>query len=536
MDVFSELLPTEGTPAALYEQRDPAVTSRYDYIPGQEKDRLAELLSRSFNRTELATVLTSYHQKYFPCPASYRQIERLREEEAVIVAGGQQAGLFLGPMYTVHKIISILLEADLQEKKLNHPVIPLFWIAGEDHDIEEINHAYVYHEAGVKKVKSAGTNKWRRSASETSIPLKEAEDAVREAVSWLGETKWTKQMYRELLDTIWDGMSYTEWFAVLTGKLFSGTGLVILDAHDPAVRKLEKESFEQLLHRTKLLQDAASQGAEYFQHAAGAEPVDPPTSTAHLFIHENGLRQQLFFEEGRFFTEQNPSGWTEGELLTLLKQKAVGMSNNVVTRPLMQDMLLPVLTFTAGAGELAYWGTLKESFHLHNMRMPVVKLRHSVTFLSRRTQKTMKQYELTFKELRSGKAVLKAESLKSGLNLPEKDPVFTDAYNNLKHLADHAADAYGLRRDFNERWESKFHSLLHSFEEAIVERQKEDIEADLRRLIAADEEVRLKENAQERWMSILTLWNKYGSSAAVKLLQALQPMHTETPAHFVIKE
>ncbi len=536
MDVFCESLPSEGTPAALYERRDPAVTARYDYIPGRENERLAELLTRSFKRKELADILTSFHKTYFPCPASFRQIARLRDEEAVVVAGGQQAGLFLGPMYTVNKIISILLEAELQETKLQHPVVPVFWIAGEDHDIEEINHAYIHHHSGVKKIKSAGSNKWKRSASETSIPVEEAEAAVREAVAWLGETKWTKQMYEELLESIREGMSYTEWFAVLTGKLFAGTGLVLIDAHDPEIRKLEQESFRRLLTHTEMLQQTAADGAGFFQQAAGTEPIDPPDSTAHLFVHENGIRQQLFFKGGRYFTEHNPAGWSEQELVGMLEQQTVGMSNNVVTRPLMQDMLLPVLTFTAGAGELAYWGTLRESFHLFDIRMPVVKLRHSITFLSRRTQKTMKRYDLRFEELQSGAAMQKAESLQVGLKSPEEDAVFSEAYERLEALAAHAADAYGLRRDFNKRWAARFHAMLHSFEEAVMAKQKEDIEADLRRLTEADEEILLKGSTQERWVSVLSLWNRYGPSAAIKLLQALRSQQHENPVHFVISE
>lgn len=62
-----------------------------------------------------------------------------------MVVGGQQAGLLTGPLYTIHKVISIVLLAKQQEAALNVPVLPVFWIAGEDHDFAEINHVYTEH-------------------------------------------------------------------------------------------------------------------------------------------------------------------------------------------------------------------------------------------------------------------------------------------------------------------------------------------------------------------------------------------------------
>ena len=69
-------------------------------------------------------------------------IEAFRKEDSVVVIGGQQAGLLTGPLYTIHKVISIIKLAEEQEKALGKKVIPVFWIAGEDHDLAEVNHVY----------------------------------------------------------------------------------------------------------------------------------------------------------------------------------------------------------------------------------------------------------------------------------------------------------------------------------------------------------------------------------------------------------
>src|SRR5690625_6540117 len=85
--------------------------------------------------------------------STLKNIERFRSEESVVVIGGQQAGIMTGPMYTINKVISIIQLAREQEDVLKIPVIPVFWIAGEDHDYEEINHLYLIKDEQIRKQK-----------------------------------------------------------------------------------------------------------------------------------------------------------------------------------------------------------------------------------------------------------------------------------------------------------------------------------------------------------------------------------------------
>src|SRR5699024_11029072 len=87
--------------------------------------------------------LEEMNEQWHAPQATFRNIERLKDSNSVVVIGGQQAGMLTGPLYTIHKIISIIQFAKQKEAELNVPVIPLFWIAGEHHDFEEINHIIV---------------------------------------------------------------------------------------------------------------------------------------------------------------------------------------------------------------------------------------------------------------------------------------------------------------------------------------------------------------------------------------------------------
>src|SRR5699024_6105301 len=100
---------------------------------------------------------------------TFKNIEALKKEETVAVVGGQQAGLLTGPLYSINKVISIIQYAKQQEKKLQIPVVPIFWIAGEDHDYEEINHVYMPEKEGLNKVKLKQSLYKKTSVSEIEL-------------------------------------------------------------------------------------------------------------------------------------------------------------------------------------------------------------------------------------------------------------------------------------------------------------------------------------------------------------------------------
>ena len=125
----------------------------YDYPPAQKEsyqDRYKALLAEQnrAQRSALIRALHAYNRRVNAHSAVGENIDLLEREDSVVVIGGQQAGVLTGPLYTVYKAITILQLAREQQKKLNAPVIPVFWIAGEDHDLEEVNHLWLPFQLG----------------------------------------------------------------------------------------------------------------------------------------------------------------------------------------------------------------------------------------------------------------------------------------------------------------------------------------------------------------------------------------------------
>src|SRR5690625_2660111 len=135
-----------------YRQNEERARSYFDFAPfGEEKRRLQDVKQRVFKRAPLVRILKEMNEAWGAPKETISQIERLKDDESVVVIGGQQAGLLTGPLYSIHKVISILTYAREQEKRLGVPVVPVFWIAGEDHNFAEINHIFIDRKGTLEK-------------------------------------------------------------------------------------------------------------------------------------------------------------------------------------------------------------------------------------------------------------------------------------------------------------------------------------------------------------------------------------------------
>jgi bacillithiol biosynthesis cysteine-adding enzyme BshC len=353
----------------------------FDYSYSDEnkfKKRVDNIFTRTYKRNELADYFTSVHSSLHDGEQAHIQIEKLRKSNSMVVVGGQQAGLLTGPLYTVYKAMSIIILAKQQEEKLCIPVVPIFWIAGEDHDVEEIR--FVYKEKAGKWKKHLYAGKMpMSSASSLLLDSNEIEGWVQEIFATLPETAYTNSLLETVTDFTHQSTTFVDFFRRVMNWLFGKEGLLLLDSHDPAIRKLEVDYFEQLIQEVEHVQRAQQEGAKAFLKAGYGEPIVTDENNSHLFLEVNGERKRLDFNEGVFFVKGSNVTYSKSELMEILMKNPERFSNNVVTRPLMQEWLLPVLAFVSGPGELLYWATLKDVFAHFSVKMPPVMPRIQLT-------------------------------------------------------------------------------------------------------------------------------------------------------------
>ena len=205
--------------------------------PDIYRNRYLELMNRSFLRGELSDYIQQYMSRFPSSDAVNGNIERLRSNDSVVVIGGQQAGLLSGPLYTIHKVISIIKLAEEQEKELGKSVIPVFWIAGEDHDLAEVNHVYVMKNSKPNKKTYPSYQPYKTMVSDVELDTEKAEKWFEEIIETYGETAFTNKLLIDIKETIEQSNTFVDFFARLIHEWFHEYGLLLVDAGDPKLRR-----------------------------------------------------------------------------------------------------------------------------------------------------------------------------------------------------------------------------------------------------------------------------------------------------------
>ncbi|MEI3606731.1 bacillithiol biosynthesis cysteine-adding enzyme BshC [Pseudogracilibacillus sp. SE30717A] len=365
----------------------------FDYHPfDSDEERLADLKERSFDREGLATILHELNTEWDAPVQTFHQIERLKDEKSVVVIGGQQAGLLTGPMYTINKIISLLLLAKEKERHLRIPVIPVFWIAGEDHDYDEINHIFLNKGNSFRKHTSPQQLYLKQSISSVPIDQEKILQWIEQAFHDLMETEHTKKLYESIVSSLQASISYVDFFARLLFQVFPEQGLVLIDSAHPSVRSFESEYFKKLIQHQPEISRAVYETVQKLHQLEYSVPLEVDKDDTHIFYHDANNERILLKRAGnRWIGKNEEIELSTEELLETTINEPERLSNNVVTRPIMQELLFPTIAFVGGDGEISYWAALKEAFRAVDptLKVPPVIPRLSFTFVTKRVQKLL---------------------------------------------------------------------------------------------------------------------------------------------------
>ncbi|SDW05931.1 bacillithiol biosynthesis cysteine-adding enzyme BshC [Marininema mesophilum] len=373
----------------------------YTYDPGDDTafsvraHRLSERV-QSAPRHELVKVLRQYHGEELTSSEVEANLKRLEDPRSLSVVGGQQAGLFMGPLYTLYKAITLIQLASREEQRLGRPVIPVFWIAGEDHDIEEVDHIHLSLRKELVKLQIDLGIETKKRISISEIELDDQLDKMLEQLAnLLPDTPHKQGLLEEMRQLAYQPSSISRHFARMMHRLFSPFGLIFIDSAYPPLRQLEVPFFEWLILEAKPISDRVLATAGRLQEKGYPLQVEPEEGRVHLFLREDGERTALYLDGEGFRNREGDQRWSRQEILRRLYDRPEDFSNNVVTRPLMQEFLFPTLATVLGTGEITYWALLKSAFEHAGMEMPILYPRVGVTLIGPREEKWLRRYQLT---------------------------------------------------------------------------------------------------------------------------------------------
>ena len=489
-------------------------------------DRIEHLRTRTYPRNELVSLLTETNKHWGADESTLQQIERLKYDDAVVVVGGQQAGLFTGPLYTVHKIISIIKFAKQQEEKLNVPVIPLFWIAGEDHDYDEINHIYTISNNDLNKRKIQQEEWIKRSISDIELDKELLELWIKQVLNDLIETEHTKSLVTKILHQAEKSVTFVDFFARIVFELFRDEGIVLLDSANEQLRQLESEWFEKLIKQQAQITQAVYNTAQQIHQSGYSVQVDVERNDGNLFYHdEQNERILLVRENSNWIGKNNEVLFTTEELLAIAKNEPQRLSNNVITRPLMQEAMLPTLAFIAGDGEISYWALLKDAFKEFDEKftMPPVIPRLSITLINERIDKLLNERSLDEDYIvNNGCKMLKLNWLSTQKN-PPVNLIFEEAKANVAEIHKPLQElALSIGPDLLGEAERNLRNILEEIsylEQKTLQHIKRKYSFELDQFQEINLALRPKNSLQERVLNVFSFLNECGESFIKELIE-----------------
>jgi bacillithiol biosynthesis cysteine-adding enzyme BshC len=365
--------------------------------------RARKVIAQPFSRDAVADVLVDQNRQAGAGEGTFANIERLRQKDSVVVITGQQAGLFTGPLYTIYKALTaIKLAADLRDQGVN--AAPMFWVAAEDHDFQEVNHTRLVNREGhlITITYTACSPKEGKPVGNVRL-CDEISENIDEMVAALPESEFTPRLIADLRDSYRAGVGFADAFGGIMMKLLGHYGVVLINPLDDRLKQVSGEIYARAMSRVpefanQLVKESAALEAAGYHAQVHTSPEAVP-----LFILDEGRRTALVRrDDGHFFLKGSDKSFGFDELLDTVKRCPNCFSPNVTLRPIVQDFLLPTVAYIGGPAEIAYFAQLRPNYTLLGRVEPVVLPRASLTLIEKRHAKTMSKYDIKFTELFEG--------------------------------------------------------------------------------------------------------------------------------------
>ena len=491
--------------------------NKFPTLENFENQILEKKISFNHNtRKNLVSVLQKQYLNIKSSTLTTENIQSLALSNTYTVTTGHQLNLFTGPLYFLYKIISTInLTNELKVKYPNYNFVPIYWMATEDHDFEEIN----YFNFKGKKFK------WNL---ETSGPVgrlttKGLEDFLKIYALELGNSTNAQELKAMFEEAYVKHSNLADATRYLANSLFGSYGLVIIDADN---RDLKREFIphikEELLHQIsyKLVLETAQKLNDY------TVQVNP--REINLFYIEDNLRERIIFEDGKYKVNNTIIEFSETDIVKVVEETPEKFSPNVIMRPLYQEVILPNLCYIGGGGEIAYWLELKSFFDVSKIVFPILLLRNSVLLVSEKQSKKADKLDLSWRDLFSKQDDLVNNKTKLlsefSISLEDLKIQLQNQFETLYTVASHTEKSFiGAVK----AQESKQIKGLDNLEKRLLKAQKRKLKDILDRIIDLQNELFPNLSLQERQANFSEFYLENGENLIPAILHKLNPLENK---------
>ncbi|SFB99743.1 bacillithiol biosynthesis cysteine-adding enzyme BshC [Parapedobacter composti] len=480
----------------------------------------AQQLQAKVGKTDRQLLVQRLRQQYGrlleQTPEVAANVTALLDENTFTVTTGHQLNIFTGPLYFIFKIVStIRLAQDLQKAFPDHRFVPVYWMATEDHDFAEINHARL----------QGKTIAWEAAATGATGRMNPAGmvEAVRQYQKFLGLSDNSAKL-AELVEAAYlrhDSLAAATRY--LVNGLFGRYGLVTIDADDADFKRsfapyivqdmLGEHSHRAIARTSDALQDAG------FATQVHAREIN------FFYLTDTYRERMVRLDDGRYEVLHQKLFFTEDELKKEIYQRPERFSPNVVMRPLYEEIILPNLAYIGGGAEMVYWLQLKGVFDYYGVDFPILVPRNSAMITDDNMAVKVLRLDLTFKSIFKDTEELKKEYVrrhtKHRLNLNDEWMELNAIFGKLRLRAHKIDPSLGPSTD---AVKARLKKAINNLERKLIKADKRNHEDALIQIERIKEKLFPGGVLQERSENFGLLYVKHGDQLIRELISLFNPL------------
>src|SRR6266478_2919241 len=349
----------------------------------------------SDRRAEVTSILRRQNIALGAGAETLANLDRL-EKGAVAVVSGQQVGLFSGPAYSVYKALTATQIAE-ELTRGGIPAVPVFWMATEDHDLDEVRHSTWFDRGKLVRFELPAAEEGRPVGR---IPLgAQIEPLVQEAAELL-LNQGSDLLAQYLIESYRPEETYGSAFGKLFARLFAQHGLILMDPLDAGLHKIAAPLYQHALADRDALNEKLLQRGKDLDRAGFEVQVKVTARSTLLFHLADGVRHVVTASGGKF--QAGEKTWAREELVHMTHREPENFSPNALFRPVVQDYLLPTAGYIAGPAEIAYFAQSEVVYRHLLGRMPVMLPRAGFTLVDAKATKLLRKYGLSIEDVWAG--------------------------------------------------------------------------------------------------------------------------------------
>ncbi len=484
------------------------------------EDHVQSIL-KSYNQENRIVLVEELHKQYKSIAVSKRtqkHLEWLKKEDTVTITTGHQLCLMLGPMYTIYKIVSIIkLSSILNQSSKTTRFVPIFWMASEDHDFEEIS---FFEYQGIKF-------KWEKESQGFvgELGLSSLEKVLELFKNHLGTSLNANHLKSLINKSYQTQQNFSNAFRIFLNQLFGKYGLIILDANKKSLKQcftpyMKDELINSMCQRgaNKTIQKLKTSYDSKFKPQVNPRDIN-------LFYKYKNSRYRIAKQNGEFYLVDSDKSWSKSEIIDDLESNPENFSPNVLSRCLYQQVILPNVVYTGGGAEVAYWLTLIDYFDDQKIGYPKILLRNSALLITDKQSKKLNKFKLSDRDL----------FLKRNILINKHIRIISNIDLSLRELTEQLEKQFSYLNQLVLKTDKSFEGAvmaqkkkqlkgIKKLEKRLLKAQRRKLESHVKRLSVLHEELFPAEFLQERKVNFTQFFMLYGFDLIDQLIENFNPL------------